>query len=54
MPTLHPLKNTYLAIMAKAAKKPKKKTAKKEPINMSFEEAVRLSIHTKIPKKKKV
>jgi hypothetical protein len=39
--------------MAKANKKVKKKTPKKEPLNVSFEEALRLSIHTKIPKKKK-
>jgi hypothetical protein len=42
--------------MAKAAKKAKKKTPKKETptkLNMSFEEALRLSITTKVPKKTK-
>lgn len=42
--------------MAKASKKAKKKATEKEAppaLNMSFEEAIKLSIQTKIPKKKK-
>ena len=45
--------------MGKAVKKPKKKTVKKAPakeqpfkLDMSFEEAIRRSIQTKVPKKK--
>jgi hypothetical protein len=46
--------------MGKAVKKTNKKAVKKAPakekplkLDMSFEEAIRLSIQTKIPKKKK-
>lgn len=42
--------------MAKATKKAKKKTVKQDPplaLDMTFEEAIRLSIQTQIPKKKK-
>jgi hypothetical protein len=42
--------------MGKAKKKAKKKTAKKEfptKLDMSFEEAIKLSIQTKMPKKGK-
>ena len=42
--------------MAKAIKKSKKKPRKKEQptkLDMSFEEAIRLSVQTKIPKKGK-
>ena len=41
--------------MGKANKKARKKTAKKEPLtklDMTFEEAIKLSIQTKMPKKK--
>ena len=42
--------------MKKASKKTKKKAPKREKptkLDMSFEEAIRLSIHTKMPKKSK-
>lgn len=42
--------------MGKAVKKAKKKAVKHDPplkLDMTFEEAIRLSVHTKIPKKKK-
>ena len=42
--------------MGKATKKPSKKAVKKDPplkLDMSFEDAVRLSIQTKVSKKKK-
>ena len=42
--------------MGKATKKTTKKAVKKEPplkLDMTFEEAIKLSIQTKLPKKKK-